>query len=230
MPWGYRIDGQARVDGSLQWFSKVNMQTRKATRSKVIRLSENALGPDEIVAGLRKRDRQAAHAFYERYEKRINRVVWRMLGADPEHGDVVQQVFANILSSVQSLRDPQALDSWVTGVCANTVRRELRARKYRRFLHPAMDRPADAYCRDETGQGVVVQRVYELLRRLKAEHQVVLTLRYIEGLTLGELAAACDCSLATVKRRLARARRIFVKRAGADAVLSAWQQEARFGD
>jgi len=36
-------------------------------------------------------------------------------------------------------------------------------------------------------------------------------LRYIEGLLLEEVAEKCDCSLATVKRRIADAQRIVAR-------------------
>ena len=46
-------------------------------------------------------------------------------------------------------------------------------------------------------------------------------MRHLEGSTLAEIAAACDLSVSTVKRRLNRARSRFLKLAKEDFVLSA---------
>jgi RNA polymerase sigma-70 factor (ECF subfamily) len=50
-----------------------------------------------------------------------------------------------------------------------------------------------------------VRRLYLVLGKLNPDARLAFTLRYADGLELTEIAAALDCSLATVKRRLAAA-------------------------
>ena len=50
-----------------------------------------------------------------------------------------------------------------------------------------------------------LRRLYGLLDRLSTRERLVLVLRHVEGMTLEEIAAAMDLSLATVKRGLRRA-------------------------
>ena len=58
---------------------------------------------------------------HRRFAGTVNRLVWRLLGPDPDHDDLVQQVFFAMLTSVRQLRDPSKLDVWVRTVTVNAV-------------------------------------------------------------------------------------------------------------
>jgi RNA polymerase sigma-70 factor (ECF subfamily) len=194
--------------------------------ARVIRFPGSDNPDRDIVDGLLARDPKAAAALYDRYAERVNRLVWRMLGADQEHDDVVQQVFAHALSDIRKLRDPDSLGSWITGITVRTVRRELRGRKARRIfrLQPGtLELPPPE---PKPGQRLLAPGVYGVLARMSVNERIVFALRFIEGCSLGECASTCGCSLATVKRRLSRARRKFVRLAWRDPVLSSWLKEA----
>jgi len=188
-------------------------------RAVIVDLASRKLDPVELIEGLRQRDPRAANALHHRYGPRINRWVWHMLGGDPEHDDVVHQVFVSILASIGKVRDPSSLDAWVDSVCVRTVRKEIRHRRYRRWVTPsseAVDRAVDPH---HPAQQVHIRRFYHLLDRMRPDDRIVLVLRYLEGCTLAEVADAGGYSLATAKRRLKRARAELKKRALEDPVL-----------
>ena len=58
----------------------------------------------EIVEGIREGDTRAARALVNKYGRTINARVWRLLGADLDHEDVVQQVFVAIIKSLPKLK------------------------------------------------------------------------------------------------------------------------------
>jgi len=197
--------------------------------AEVVKLVGRELSNSEIVDGVLNRDTQAAAALYDRFAGHVNRLVWRLLGGDEEHDDVVQQVFVSALGSMDKLKDPQALGGWLVGIAVNTVRRELRSRKARRIFRLV---PGTSELPHETldpDRQLLAPRFYAVASRLRANDRIVFVLRFVEGYTLGECAAACRCSLATVKRRLARARRVFFKYARMDPVLASWIEEVRDG-
>jgi RNA polymerase sigma-70 factor (ECF subfamily) len=197
--------------------------------AEVVKLVGRELSNPEIVAGVLNRDVQAAAALYDRFAGHINRLVWRLLGGDEEHDDVVQQVFVNALGSMGKLKDPQALGGWLVGIAINTVRRELRSRKARRIVKLVPGTSELPHETTDPDSQLLAPRFYAVLSRMKAADRIVFTLRFVEGYTLGECAAACRCSLATVKRKLTRARRVFFKHARMDPVLASWIEEVRDG-
>ena len=179
-----------------------------------------------LVAGLRDRDPEAAAAFYDKYESRINGLVWRLMGRDDEHDDLVQQVLAQVLSSVSKLRDPKLLEPWLVKLTLNTVFKEFRKRRSRRLvrLTPDYAQVPSSELHPEKQQLAV--RVYAVLEKMGAKERIVFALRYIQGYSLGECAHASGCSLATVKRRLARAKHQFETFAKRDPVLASWTEGA----
>ena len=179
-----------------------------------------ASDPAALVDGLLSGDPEAGNALYDAFGDRVNRLVWRLLGADRDHDDVVQQVFIAILESVVRLRSPEALEAWITRITVNTVRKEIRRRQRRRLWIVSGEPPEVAGQGLDSDERLVLQHFYRVLESMRVDDRVVFTLRFVESYTLPEIAAACDCSLATVKRRLSRARQRFEARARADFVLA----------
>jgi RNA polymerase sigma-70 factor, ECF subfamily len=151
----------------------------------------------------------AAPLLYARFAPPVNRLVWRLLGADPDHNDVVQQIFYRILKQSKHLREPEKLDSWVHTIAANTVYEVLRRRQVRRvFLR---DLPTEAHAdlvRDVEARDMLL-RTKALIDRLPPKERIVFMLYYVEGRTLSEVAEIRGYSLATAKRRVGRANKRF---------------------
>lgn len=159
-------------------------------------------------------------ALFDRFEKDVNRLVWRFLGADADHDDLVQQVFMEALVGVKKVRESGGLRGWMVCLTVNKVRSELRRRRVRRWFSggATSDAPEPKHVDDHDAREAL-QRTYAVLDELAANQRLVFVLRYIEGLPLAEVAEACSCSLATVKRHLQRAEGRFVERAKKDPVL-----------
>jgi RNA polymerase sigma-70 factor (ECF subfamily) len=75
-----------------------------------------------------------------------------------------------------------------------------------------------------------LRRTYALLDAIPADERIAFALRYVDGMELTEAAAACGCSLATVKRRISRAEQKFVELARGDALLSERIEGGRWAD
>ena len=175
---------------------------------------------ESLVQGLLRREEAAARQLYGLYGERINHLVLRLLGVDAEHDDVVNQVFQNILSSIPQLKQPQALEAWIVRVAVNTVRNEIRRRKRRRLFLLLESVPESVDHREDPNSQLVVRSCYRILDSMNTMDRLVFILQIVEGYTVPEIADACGCSLATVKRRLARAKARFKKRARRDFILS----------
>jgi RNA polymerase sigma-70 factor (ECF subfamily) len=92
-------------------------------------------------------------------------------------------------------------------ITVRTARRRLRRRRLRRFFSLEDDQTytqiADPNVSPE--QAAELTRLYAALDGLPVEHRLAWSLRHIEGHALAEVAAMCDCSLATAKRRISLA-------------------------
>lgn len=182
-----------------------------------------------LLAGLRAGEAWARAGFFDRYAPAVKRILRRVLGpaGDPELPDLVQDAFLEALRSIDRVREASTLAAWMQSIAAHTALRAIRRRsrkKWLRFWEPADLEQAHAVAPNAEACEAL-SRTYAALDRLDAEQRLAFTLRYVEGLELVDVASACGVSLATVKRRLARAEQRFVAIAQGDAVLRRWLEE-----
>ncbi len=175
----------------------------------------------ELCRAVARNDHLAAANFFDRFQKDVNKIVWHILGADPDHDDLVQQAFLQMLRALSRGDRIENPGAWVRTVTVNTVRTELRRRARRRARQKEFDR---LIVSEETSTDYrarrLLQRCYAILDRLEENERIAFVLRHMEGYTLQETADACQCSLATIKRRLAKAHDTFRDLAGQDALLA----------
>jgi RNA polymerase sigma-70 factor (ECF subfamily) len=191
---------------------------------------------ERLESGLRGGESWAERALLERFTGYVRRILMRILGSAQDLDDLTQEVFIRALDRIGSLRlgaDPRR---WLAGFAVNVAREALRARSRRRWLmffsphelpEPLDDRPGGgAGLLDANADAVrALRATYEVLDQMASGPRAVLALRYLEGMELGEIAGACRQSLATIKRRLARAERTFRARARRHGVLRSWLDE-----
>lgn len=175
-----------------------------------IRVITRTISDEELLDRLRRADPEAAALLYDRFVSDVNRLIWRLLGADDEHDDLVQQVFCRLLGAARKVRDPALLGPFVLRVTVNTVRSELRKRAVRRrFFRVEEDLDRFEAVAPDLERALLLKRTFEILGAMPVNERLVLSLRYLDDRPLDEVASMSGTSLATVKRRLARARERF---------------------
>ncbi len=177
-----------------------------------------------IVAAIRAGQGAGGAALYDRYQIYVRRVLLRLLGPDAEITDLAQEVFMFAIASIERLKDPTSLRPWLAGIGVYLARAEIRRRiRRRRFpLFPTSELPPVEAPSPEPEVDAAVRATYRVLAKLAPDERILFALRFIEGMELVEVAAACQVSLATAKRRLARARKKFVNIARSVPELSEW--------
>lgn len=181
-----------------------------ASSSASIHVLNRPRSDAEIVERLQEKDAYGAALLYDQYSSEVNRLVWKLLGADSEHDDIVQLVFCKLIDSTNKLRDPDKLRPYVLQVTVNTVRSELRKRSVRRRFFRAEEDPdrfSALTCDPE--QRELIRLTFDVLEKLPLSERLAFTLRKIDGRSLAETAELCGCSLASIKRRLNKANRRF---------------------
>jgi RNA polymerase sigma-70 factor (ECF subfamily) len=155
-------------------------------------------------------DTQARAAFFDRHSALVQRVLARLLGADAELEDLLHDVFVEAFMGVHGLRDPRAMRAWLVGIAAHTARRCIRRRQRGRWLmfpgEAALPEPTTPVGEEAYSE---LRTIQWLLAQLSVDEQLVLSLRWLEGMQVDEVAQACGLSHSTTKRRLAAAEKRF---------------------
>jgi RNA polymerase sigma-70 factor, ECF subfamily len=150
---------------------------------------------------------------FKQYAPHVAAIGFRILGSRDQMQDLVQDVFLKAHDWIARIDDPRALKSWLTTVTVREARLRLRLRRVRAFLHLA-DNHSYAGVASPTAspaERALATEIYRILDGIAVSARVAWILRYVEGLTLPEIAEHCGCSLATVKRRVAEVHRIVLE-------------------
>jgi RNA polymerase sigma-70 factor (ECF subfamily) len=180
----------------------------------------------ELALSVKRGEVGAAGRLYDRHAASVQGMVYRLLGREAELDDIVQEVFIYALYSIDKLRDPAALKSWLLGIAVGKVRTHLRNRWRRRWLRflPHHELPEPSVPAHDP-HAELVSEVCSILDLMPAEERIALVVHRIEGLSIHEAAKACGMSLSTFKRRFARGEERFIARAKQHPALQAWLQQ-----
>lgn len=169
----------------------------------------------------------AAASFYDQHAAHVHRTLRSALGPDEEIPDLLQEVFIRALDSIDKLRDTERVRSWLTTIAIFVARAHLRLRTRRgwlRIFSPEHTRPSQV-SQPSSDARRALREVYEILDTLPVNERVAFVLRFIEGMTLPDAAEAAETSLATIKRRLARAEEKFLNAARTRPALKTWLED-----
>lgn len=187
--------------------------------------TRSGAGPSDaaLVVAARADERWAQEALFRRHAPRLNGLAYRVMGRDDEIDDLVQDTFIAALSSLERLEQPDAFASWISGILVRQAYKTLRRR--RMLARLGLSRAAGAIDLDELvsssatpERAAEIRAVYGVVESMPADVRVPLVLHRVEGLTLDEVAALMNVSLATVKRRISEGHATLQQRFGAEGL------------
>ena len=155
-------------------------------------------------------DRAASERLFRRHAGAVLRLCVRLAGRSDEAEDIAQEALATAIDELRSLREPAAFAGWLRQITVRQAHRYFRRRKLKRWF--GLDRGTDdvtleslAHSESNAEQRAELAQIDRVLAKLDGDERVAWTLRVIEGEPLERVAVLCDCSLATVKRRISAA-------------------------
>ncbi len=176
----------------------------------VLLQSADAASDAQLVARAIEGDRWGREMLYRRHASYLLAIAARLLGNRNEGEEVVQDTFVTAFEQLSTLREPAALRGWLAQIAISQVRRRMRRGRLMRVL--GLDRGADdatlaalASPGTNPDQRAELALIDRAMRGMTSNVRIAWMLRMVEGLELAEVASACGCSLATVKRRIAAA-------------------------
>jgi RNA polymerase sigma-70 factor (ECF subfamily) len=169
----------------------------------------------EVIDACQRGEQDAFRLLFETYRDKVYSIALRYAGDSAIAMDIAQDVFLKLLSSIQDFRGGSSFDTWlyrlVVNRCIDEKRRSWRLAPLLDDLISLLDAPEegvlDEMMRDEMGE-----QVQKAVGHLPPQQRIVVVLRYTEGLSYEEIAAAVGCSLGTVASRLNRAHKTLERR------------------
>ena len=168
----------------------------------------------QLLARFRDGDESGFEELVRRYEAVLRKVAFVLVKDHALAEDIIQDTFLKAYRKAPSLRHGGSFRSWLFRIAINQARDELRRIKNKREVHvmnwETLDvPPAEGHQASPeafAANGELARHLARALSEMRAEHQLPLVLREIEGLSYNEIATVLDWPLGTVQARVHRAR------------------------
>jgi RNA polymerase sigma-70 factor (ECF subfamily) len=163
-------------------------------------------------------DKQAFGLLVSKYQRKLTRLVLRLVRDTAEAEDVVQEAFIKAYRALPAFRGESAFYTWLYRIGVNTAKNWLIAQGRRAPTSTEVDsEEAETYedgdlLRDvDTPERLLMSKqiaetVNAAMTMLPEELRTAITLREIDGLSYEEIAEVMDCPIGTVRSRIFRAR------------------------
>ncbi|MCD6500111.1 MAG: RNA polymerase sigma factor [Deltaproteobacteria bacterium] len=172
-------------------------------------------------------DRKAARQLVSRLYDRARATVFYLAGTHRDADDLVQLAMMEVIRSAGSYRGEASVEKWADRIVVRTAMRHIKQRRRRDHvveLDSERTFGAPAEQGDVVARRQLRQRITALLDRLPLRQKVVVTLHWMSGYRVAEIAEMVDAPVNTVRDRLQTAKRRLKKMALGDPMLRQWAE------
>ncbi len=182
----------------------------------------------QLVARAKSGDSRAFEMLVVKYQRRIERLIARMVRDVDLVQDIAQESFIRAYRALPQFRGDSAFYTWLYRIAVNTAKKALGDLK----RDPLVTESARAASNDdddetsrvereltdgETPEALlaskeIAQAVNAAIEALSVDLRQAITLREIEGLSYEEIAELMNCPIGTVRSRIFRARESIAQR------------------
>jgi RNA polymerase sigma-70 factor (ECF subfamily) len=166
-------------------------------------------------------DKRAFEMLVVKYQRRIERLIGRMVRDVDLVPDIAQETFIRAYRALPQFRGDSAFYTWLYRIAVNTAKKTLMELKRDPLISESAfsaredddetSRVVNELSDGETPDAVLASKeiaatVNAAIEALSEDLRQAITLREIEGLSYEEIAEAMNCPIGTVRSRIFRAR------------------------
>ena len=188
------------------------------------RIVTTEISDEELIERIQQSDRAAFDVLYERYFPRVSGYVRRRVNNRADVEEIVQEVFINVFTSLDSYRGEAPFAAWVLGISRYTI-----AGRFKKKQHKMV--PLDGTQHEGAGETSYAdqrrepsplehyecrERVAELetaaRTRLTRDQWQLVELHHVKNHSVRQMASDLDRSEDSIKSNLYRARKLLLAR------------------
>lgn len=205
------------LKSEVAYHNDVNQQSGKPIQVNVSATPSNREMDHELVLLAQRGDKRAFGLLVEKYQRKLYRLLSRMIRDQSEIEDVVQESFIKAYRALPNFRGDSAFYTWLYRIGINTAKNHLVSLGRRPMSVDIEIEDAENFQdasdlrTSETPESAlmtkqIAQTVNNAMIGLPEDLKTAITLREIEGLSYEEIATIMQCPIGTVRSRIFRAR------------------------
>jgi RNA polymerase sigma-70 factor (ECF subfamily) len=177
-----------------------------------------------LVERVQSGDKQAFDVLVSKYQRRLMRLVSRLVHDPAEAEDVVQETFIKAYRALRHFRGDSAFYTWLYRIGINTAKNYLVTQGRRTPTSTDTDaEQAEAFDDGDNLRDIntpesmlaskqIAETVNAAMDLLPLELRTAIVLREIEGLSYEEISEIMACPIGTVRSRIFRAREVIAEK------------------
>jgi len=150
------------------------------------------------------------------YRERLMRFVGRKVGSQEDIEEIVQETLIAALDSLPTFKEECSLYTWLCAIARHEIADFYRRKKIKQIVFSRLPFLKDLVC-EALGPELAYQelekkrKIVRTLKNLSEGYSQILRLKYIDGLSMKEIAQRLEITVKAVESRLTRARLAFQK-------------------
>ncbi|MFA5704227.1 MAG: RNA polymerase sigma factor RpoE [Advenella sp.] len=178
----------------------------------------------ELVARVQKGDKRAFDLLVLKYQRKIMRLLSRMLNNQAEVEDIAQETFIKAYRALPQFRGESAFYTWLYRIAINTARNWLSSNQRKMLVSDTFEtKEGETFSQSDNLIDIdtpesrmvsseIAHTVNKAIEDLPEDLRTAIVLREIEGLSYEEIAQTMECPIGTVRSRIFRAREAIATR------------------
>lgn len=178
----------------------------------------------ELIARVRRGDKRAFDLLVLKYQRRIMRLLSRMVRNPSDIEDIAQETFIKAYRALPDFRGDSAFYTWLYRIAINTARNWHVALSRRpQAIDPVQTDEGETFDQIDnltdinTPEALLVSRqvaatINQAMQELPDDLRTAILLREVEGMSYEDIAQTMQCPIGTVRSRIFRAREAIAKK------------------
>ncbi|MFC1789906.1 RNA polymerase sigma factor [Patescibacteria group bacterium] len=170
--------------------------------------------PDKTIQEAISGDKKARGKIYKLYQRRVLKFILQRVQVLEDAEEILQETFLSSFQALPYYANKSSLLTWILGICKHEMADFYRKRKIKTIvfsLFPVLE----GFVSQALGPEKILEkkqlqeRVKKVLSLLREGYAVVLRLKYIQGLTVKQIAQKLGQTQKAIESKLSRARKAF---------------------
>lgn len=170
----------------------------------------------ELVQKILARDRKALYAFYHTYQPKLLRFIQAKVDNQHDSEDILQDTLFAFLEAVRDFQGKSSIQTFLFSICHHKIIDYYRRKKIKQIVFsqmPNLESLVSPLLNPEEAFDVKIykENIQIVLKKLLPRHRHILQLKYIEDVSVADIAKKFSITFKSAESILFRARKAFVE-------------------
>ena len=170
----------------------------------------------ELINQLLQNNKKATKVFYKTYKSRLWNFIKRKVKSRQDAEEILQDVFVSSLLSLPAFSNKSSFYTWLCSIANHEICDFYRKKKIKTIVFsrfPFLEKLVSKALGPELAlqEQEIKQKIYHTFKEISEGYCQILRLKYIDGLSMAEIAQRLGKTVKAVESKLFRARMAFQK-------------------